>query len=260
MSEFNKDSIGNVFAVAIAVCLVCSIVVSTAAVALKPAQEVNKSLDRKRNILLAAGVLENRKADAATVNHLFEQFEARIVDLETGQFSDAIPEPEQYDQIKAAKDPALSRPLSSSEDIATISRRERFATVYVKPSSNGGIDILVLPVRGYGLWGTLYGYLALSGDLHTIVGLGFYEQKETPGLGGEVDNPAWKAQWRGVEAFDEQGNVAVRLVKTRTGSPHEVDALSGATLTTRGVEHLVHFWLGDLGYGTFLENLGRGRA
>ncbi len=120
-------------------------------------------------------------------------------------------------------------------------------------------------MRGYGLWGTLYGYMALKGDLDTIAGLGFYSQKETPGLGGEVDNPKWKAEWRGVKLYDEQGKVAVQLVKNRApaGSPeaaYQVDALSGATLTTRGVQHLVQFWLGEHGFGPFLDNLRKSSA
>ncbi len=258
-SGYDKESITNIFIVAVAVCLVCSIVVSTAAVALKPAQDANKALDRKRNILLAAGLIDaGQSGDAAIVNRLFEQFEVRVVDLTEGAYTDRFPDPEEFDQLRAAKNPALSRPLTEEQDIATLGRVENFATVYIKRDASGGIDTLVLPVRGYGLWGTLYGYLALKGDLETIAGLGFYEQKETPGLGGEVDNPKWKQQWVGVDAFDSQGNVAVKLVKSRTGSSHEVDALSGASLTTRGVEHLVHFWLGELGYGKYLSNLRSG--
>ena len=128
----------------------------------------------------------------------------------------------------------------------------------------GVIDKLVLPVRGYGLWGTLYGYLALEGDLTTISGIGFYNHKETPGLGGEVDNSKWKASWKGVRLYDLGRNPSVALVKTRSDSSsenaeYEVDALSGATFTTRGVENLVNFWTGDLGFGNFIERLRASR-
>jgi len=123
-----------------------------------------------------------------------------------------------------------------------------------------GIEKLVLPVRGYGLWGTMFGYLALDADLQTISGLGFYSHKETPGLGGEVDNPNWKAQWQGVQLFDPSGEPNVQLVKRRSApsseaADYEVDALSGATFTTRGVENLVHFWTGELGFGPYLQRL-----
>ncbi len=261
MSSFDRDGIKNILIVAISVCLVCSVIVSGAAVALKPAQTANKALDQKQNILRAAGLLpEGATRDAAGrgVDELFAQFEVRAVDLQTGEFTDAV-DPATYQPIKAAKDPKMSRILTDDEDIATLKRLERYSLVYIVPGTDG-VGGVVIPVRGYGLWGTLYGYLALDGDLQTVRGLAFYDHKETPGLGGEVTNPTWKAQWLGVDAFGEDGDPAVRLVKTRsaTGSAaasHEVDALSGATLTTRGVENLIRFWTGDLGFGPFLKHL-----
>jgi Na+-transporting NADH:ubiquinone oxidoreductase subunit C len=169
-------------------------------------------------------------------------------------------DPNTYDPIAAAKDPALSMDLTQQQDIATIGRRENVSEVYIRRNPQGDIEKVVLPVRGYGLWGTLFGYLALEGDLQTVAGLGFYQQKETPGLGGEVDNPVWKAQWPGVTLYDAQGQPSVDLVKSRsadgsTQAQYEVDALSGATLTTKGVENLVRFWTGELGFGPFLKNL-----
>ena len=157
---------------------------------------------------------------------------------------------------------AASRPKCCRLD-ATLGRREHVALVYVLTTEKGALDKVVLPVRGYGLWGTLFGYLAIEGDLQTVAGLAFYTHKETPGLGGEVDNPNWKALWPGVLLFDESGSPAVRLVKTRspgssTAAAHEVDALSGATMTSRGVENLVRFWTSELGYGPFLSKLQAG--
>ena len=165
-----------------------------------------------------------------------------------------------YDPIKAAREPDLSRDLSSDEDIAVLGRRENVSLVYLLANEAGQTEKVVIPVRGYGLWGTLYGYLALSGDAKSTIGLGFYDQKETPGLGGEVVNPKWKAQWSDVRIYDDNGNPSVALVKTRSPSgsaraDYEVDALSGATLTTRGVENLVNFWTGDLGFGPYLNTL-----
>ncbi len=267
MPQLERDSIANTLLVAIAVCLVCSILVSGAAVALKPAQQRNKELDRRQNILVAAGMLEpgaSRGPQGRTVEELFAQFEARVVDLRSGELTDAV-DPESYDQLRAAKREPTSRPLSEAEDKATISRREHYGLVYIMRDAQGAIEKLVIPIRGYGLWGTLYGYLALNGDLETAAGLGFYQHQETPGLGGEVDNSRWKADWPGTELFDEQGEPAVRLVadKAPPSDPareHQIDKLSGATLTSRGVENLVNFWLGELGYGPFLETLREGKA
>lgn len=259
--SFNKEGIGNVLTVAIALCLVCSIVVAGAAVNLRPAQQANKEADKKQNILRAAGMLPAKAtvdAEGRGVEELFGQFTVRAVDLASGRFV-ADFDTDGYNERRAARDPASSRQLSNSEDIATLGRLENVALIYIM-ETDAGIERVVLPVRGYGLWGTLYGYLALEGDLRTISGLAFYEQKETPGLGGEVDNPRWKAQWTGVQLFDAAGKPAVRLVKTRSASgsesaAYEVDALSGATLTTRGVENLVRFWAGKQGFGPFLEYL-----
>lgn len=259
--DTDKEGIRNVLTVAVVVCLACSVVVSAAAVVLRPAQQANRETDRKENILRAAGMLPEgaiTDAQGRGVDELFEQFTVRAVNLASGRF---VPDfdVDGYDALRAARDPATSRALSDAEDIATIGRLEDVALVYLIESDDG-VDKIVLPVRGYGLWGTLYGYLALEGDLDTIAGLTFYEQKETPGLGGEVDNPKWKAQWHGVELYDADGNPAVQLVKTRSpensaAADHEVDALSGATLTTRGVQHLIQFWASDEGFGTFLKNL-----
>jgi Na+-transporting NADH:ubiquinone oxidoreductase subunit C len=122
---------------------------------------------------------------------------------------------------------------------------------------------LVLPVEGYGLWSTLYGYLALEADANTIRGITFYEHGETAGLGGEVDNPRWKALWPGRRAFDENGELRIRVKKGAAGppdrDPYQVDGLSGATLTTNGVTHLIHFWLGENGFGRYLDEYRRAR-
>src|SRR5690606_8511703 len=125
---------------------------------------------------------------------------ARIVDLDTGEYV----EPEivgrkealAYDQRKAAKDPKLSSALPGDIDIASIKRRVKYAKVYLV-QNEGELEKIILPVSGYGLWSTLHGFIALEKDANTIVGLGFYEHAETPGLGGEVDNPRWKAVWQG---------------------------------------------------------------
>jgi len=253
----NKDSIKSTITVALLLCLVCSIVVSGAAVLLKPMQQANKMLDKKKNVLLAAGI----ETQGQDVDALFGQFTARVVDLETGLYTDDI-DAETYDQRKASKDPELSAVLADDEDIASINRRAHYATVYLL-ETEGQIERIILPVKGYALWSTLYGFLALEGDANTVAGLGFYEHAETPGLGGEIDNPRWKALWPGKKVFDANGDLAVELVKgaVDAASPsaiHQVDGLSGATLTANGVENLLLFWLGEKGFGPYLNNLRAG--
>src|SRR5690606_36265681 len=150
------------------------------------------------------------------------------------------------------------------EDIAKISRRENFSVVYLV-NDQDGLQKVILPIKGYGLWSTLYGFLALETDANTVVGLVFYEHAETPGLGGEVDNPNWRAKWVGKEVYDNSGNVAISVLKgsvdeSSARAKYLVDGLSGATLTARGVHNMLHFWLGENGYKSFLNNLKKGEA
>ena len=255
----SNDSIGKTLTVAVLLCIVCSVIVSTAAVVLKPAQELNKGLDRKRNILAAAGMLDETRS----VDEQFSQITTRVVDLRKGTFADDI-DPESLDPLKAAKDPAQSDALTTEEDIAKIFRREHYTQVYIVEDAAGDLDKLILPVRGYGLWSTMKGFIALEADANTVAGLGFYEHGETPGLGGEIDNPRWKAYWPGKEVYRD-GDVALSLIKgsvdtSSPDAPWQVDGLAGATLTARGVTNLVHFWLGENGFEEFLENLKDGEA
>ena len=271
MSTAKKETIGGTLLVAFVLCIICSVIVAGSAVSLKPVQTANKQLDRKKNILSAAGMLPAGVAGAAEIDALFERFQVRMVDLDSGKYLDeqeiaARPEldPQRYDQIKAAKDTKLSEALPADEDIASIKRRENFAQVYLI-EDQGRMEKIVLPIRGYGLWSTLYGFLVLEGDASTVVGLSYYDQKETPGLGGEVDNPKWKALWPGKQVYDQDGKVSIDIVKggVDPASPlarHQVDALSGATLTSNGVENMLHFWLGEHGFGPYLSKIRGGQS
>ena len=181
-----KESVARTLTVALLVCLVCSVVVSAAAVALKPVQTTNRLQDKQRNILQIAGLYD----ESRSIEEQFSQITPRLVDLRTGEFSDAQ-DPLTFDQQKASKDPDMSQQLTGEQDIASIRRRADYSTVYVVENTDGSIKTLILPIHGYGLWSTLYGFMALESDLQTVVGLGFYQHAETPGLGGEVDNPNW---------------------------------------------------------------------
>ncbi|MBU2865183.1 Na(+)-translocating NADH-quinone reductase subunit C [Reinekea forsetii] len=256
----NKDSIQYIFTVAFAVCLVCAIIVASSAVALRPLQVKNKELDLKRNILSAAGLLVEGK----TVEEQFEQIETRLVNIETGQFSTEF-DVDTFDPVKAISNPEITKTLGKKEDPAGIKRRETFTEVYLVRDSSGELDIIILPVRGYGLWSTLWGFIALENDLNTVVGLGFYDHAETPGLGGEVDNPKWKSMWPGKQVYNN-GEAVIGLKKGSINpanefeANHRVDGLSGATLTSNGVTNLVQYWLGEDGFKPFLENLKAGGA
>lgn len=261
----SNDSIQKTFIVAFLLCIVCSVVVSTAAVLLKPAQIANKARDFKVNILKAGGIYEQGLKDGRSINEMFQSVTAKLVDLDTGKYTDVV-DIDQYDQRKAAKDPSLSVELSSDEDIAKINRRVEYSKVYLV-SDGDELKKVILPVKGYGLWSTLYGFIALEPDLNTVSDITFYEHAETPGLGGEVDNPSWKAQWSGKKVYEDQvgGDVALTVIKGKVDAntanrEYKIDGLSGATLTTRGVDNLVKFWMGSMGYAKYLDNLKSGEA
>ena len=250
----DNDTVGKTLLVAVTLCLVCSLVVSTAAVTLRPLQEANKALDRKRNILLAAGLLEK----GADVESAFEQVQPRLVDLETGAYVEGT-DPAVHDPRAAARDPGLSVAIPPQEDLARIHRRARQAIVYLVEYS-GALRSVILPVYGAGLYSTLYGFVALAGDGNRVQGVRFYQHGETPGLGGEIDNPRWLSQWSGKQLTDAKGQLRISVVKggVDPDSPeahYQVDAISGATITSQGVSNLMRYWLGEQGFGPFLAKL-----
>ena len=260
-----RDSIRHTLLVATVLCVVCSVLVSGAAVGLRGRQEANKRLDQQKNVLVAAGLFQvggndGKKNTNADIPRLFESVERVLIDLDTGDVVDpAQVDPETYNPRTAAKDPEQSVAIPAEEDLAGIRQREKYAFVYVMKKGET-IDQVVLPIYGKGLWSTLYGFLALDADATTVRGITFYEHAETPGLGGEVENPGWKALWNGKKIFDDQGEVAIEVVKGSVprGSPqenHQIDGLSGATITGRGVSNLVRYWLGPGGFGPYLKKL-----
>lgn len=263
-----KETVSRTLMVALVLSVFFSVIVSTAAVMLKPLQVKNENLNIKTNILAAAGMLPATPS-ASQIEELFSQFDVKLVNLNTGEYVEPsyvdVKDPMKYDMYKAASDPELSTDIPSNEDMAGIKRRPDIAKVYILRDGDE-IKKVVLPIHGYGLWSTLYGFVSLQGDANTIEGLGFYQHAETPGLGGEVDNPRWKSQWQGKKVYGEDmTEPQVRLVKGGVTSgtrdkEHKVDALSGATLTSRGVEKLVNYWLGDRGFAPYLNKLRQGEV
>lgn len=254
--EASVDTPLKTLLVTAAVCIACSIVVSSAAILLRPRQLAHQERERKEYILAilrdVPGVAE-LIADADLGN-----VEARVVDLESGTYAESI-DARTYDQRKAASDPVQSIGLPPQRDGAGLGRRARWATVYLV-RQEGRVRLLILPVSGKGYLSTLYGYLALDGDTNTIRALSFYEQGETPGLGAQIQDPQWQAQWRGKKVRDENGEIRVRVASAEGQSEYEVDGISGATLTGTGVTKLVRFWLGADGFGPFLERISGQRG
>jgi Na+-transporting NADH:ubiquinone oxidoreductase subunit C len=256
-----QHSTGYIVGFAVAVCLVCALFVAGSAVGLKDRQDANILLDRQKKVLTVAGVMKD--GERLTREEIASAFESniqqKVINLKTGDLQPEI-DSASFDQQATAKDPKTSYP--APENASKVRRLPNDALVF-DVVQDGELKALILPIEGYGLWGTLYGYIALAPDARTIVGITFYSHKETPGLGGEVDNPRWKARWPGRLAFDDRGKPLIAVKKGLAGSvekdPYNVDGLSGATITSRGVTSLLRFWLGDNGFGPYLASY-RARA
>lgn len=247
------DSVPKTLFVAVTLCLVASMIVSAVAVSLRNVQEINKLKDKQINILQVAGVYD----PSQDILEAFGAFEPHVLELSTGQFTTEF-DVATFDDVAAADDPATS--VALDDDPAGIGRKAEFATVYLLRSDEGAIDKVILPVHGYGLWSTLYGYIALEANGNDIFGLQFYSHAETPGLGAEVDNPRWKALWNGKKLKDDSGTLQINVAKSVTpaGPDYHVDALAGATLTSAGVNNLVRFWMSETGFEPFLDKLKAG--
>lgn len=259
----NKDSFGRTLFVVVGLCFICSIFVSTAAVMLKPIQQQNKLLDKQKYILEAANLIST-KDDNLTKAQILATYnkhvEAKLVMLKSGDFVTGQ-DANTFDMDKAAKNPSTS--FIPKHDMASLKRVANEAVVYLVHNDAGKLETVILPIKGYGLWSTMYAFLALDPDMNTVQNLVYYDfsgSGETPGLGGEVQNPKWIAKWEGKELFNPQGQLAIKVTKNPAiaQTKYGVDALSGATLTSNGVQYSLEFWLGEEGFGNFIQHARNG--
>lgn len=257
--ERKVDTVYGTLLVALVVSLVCSSLVASAAVLLKPRQVANAVLEMRRNILEVAGLMDPERG----IDELYEDIERRVIAFETGSYVDDL-DPETFDPREVAKDPERSVAVPDDIDRARIGRRAKHGLVYLV-RGEGEVVRIILPVSGYGLWSTMYGFLALEPDGTTIADLTFYAHGETPGLGDFVSKPEWRERWHDKRAFDPDGNLRIEVVKGSVSpddplADYRVDGVSGATLTGNGVSNLLQYWLGDHAYGPYLSRVQTGDA
>ncbi|PSU72201.1 Na(+)-translocating NADH-quinone reductase subunit C [Photobacterium phosphoreum] len=255
----NKDSFSRTLIFVVVLSLVCSIIVSTAAVVLRPKQQENAVLDVQRNILAVAGLLNKD----TNIQQTYKQFiEPKLVNIDTGNYVAEVAgeDAAKYNQRDAAKNDKESIKLPANEDFAKIIRRANVATVYLVKDAAGTLTKVILPIHGNGLWSMMYAFVAVATDGNTIDGITYYDQAETPGLGGEVENPTWREQFVGKKLYDMNFKPAIKILKggAPVGTDHQVDGLSGATLTSNGVQHTFDFWFGAQGFGPYLAKLRAG--
>ncbi len=212
---FDRDSISNTLIMAIGLSLICSVFVASAAIMLKPKQLKNQEEYRQRIILEVAGLMEPGGDIAA----LFATIEPNAIEIASGESV----------EIYLAKD-------------------------------GGTLQQIILPISGPGLWSTMRGYLALAPDGNTIKGIRFYEHRETPGLGDKIDKADWRALWVGKKLYGDDNSPRIEVIRgfalrdaSNSNLQHQIDGLSGATLTGNGVTRLVRQWIGPEGFGPYLE-------
>jgi len=244
------------------VCVVCALLVSVAAVSLKPRQAANARFYMEKNVLVAAGLIEpGRDISARELDEIFaSRIQARLVEFATGNLVDADKvDARSYDQRRARNDPAASRVAPRND--AGIGRMPEHGVVYFVRDGDK-VEQVVIAVEGLGMWGTIYGFLALGPDGNTVRGLTFYDHRETPGLGGEIGTAEWLSLWDGRRGYDDKWHARITVIKGPAGSPEadplRVDGLSGATITGNAVTKLMQFWLSDEGYGRFLRKFREG--
>lgn len=254
-----NDSPGKAVLVVLLTALVCSSLVSAAVVVLRPIQLNNQLLDRSRNIMALTGLLPaDQSPDDEQMLDLFKSLDARMVNIDDGRFDESI-DPNTFNMRKAVNDKELGREVPSDQDVASIGRRSRYASVYMVWDEED-LNRIILPVRGAGMWSMLYGYIALETDFSTIAGMSIYEQNETPGLGDQITHPHWLEQWRGKQVYDERGLPRFQVnesevVAGSVSAPYEVDGLTGATVTGNAVTGVIRYWFGPHGYQDFLDYL-----
>lgn len=248
----SKETFGKTVGFVFVVCLVCALLVSFSAVQLKPLQTANKLLDKQTKILEASNLLDFAGDDiVATYNRFVE---AKMINLDTGEYIEDASQQEidMFDERRNSRD--VTKSSKPENDLAGINRRSNDAVIYLVRNGGGEIETVVLPIVGSGLWDLMYGFVGLEADLNTVKSVIYSDHKETPGLGAEVLNPAWKALWPGKKIYNDAGEVKAKLVKggAKSDDIHGVDALSGATLTSNGVTHTLQFWFGKEGYAPFI--------
>lgn len=257
-----RESDLRIFVVALSLAVVCSVVVSVTAVMLQPIQAKNATMNRNRNVLIACGEYNPK----VSIEETFKNIRTGFVKLGTDEFveSDDLSDfYRNFQQISSSQETSVNVPENlPSIGYPSVPKR---MPAYILQDENGQISKIVIMVYGKGLWSTLYGFLSVKSDGRTVQGLTFYQHGETPGLGGKVDNQNWKKQWNGKKLYGNSGNVRISVIKgnvdqTADGAQYKVDGLSGATMTTNGVDNLIKLWVSDFAYGTFLKSLSSTRG
>jgi Na+-transporting NADH:ubiquinone oxidoreductase subunit C len=256
MSETaDRDSAARALGVAFVVAFVCALLVSTTTVLLRPVQRAN--IETARIMQLVQEALPDAGSSITP-----DDLETHLVELDSGRIETAM-DPADFDAEAAVNQPESSVEIPREQDLARLRRRALYAPVYFVRDSERSIDTIILPVSGRGYQSIIRAWLVLDGEATRVRALKVYEQGETPGVGSRVEDPDWQAQWSDRPIYDADGIVRIG-VATRSGdesgpyAKYLVDGISGATRSARGIDGMVRFWLGESGFGPFLQRVRDG--
>lgn len=218
MKDFSNKYI-MVFSVVMVVAV--AILLSLMAMVLQPRQQKNVEVEKKMQILASMNVLSEK----STAEGLYDKYirESFVINTEGNKF-DGV------DAFTVTLRAEQKKPLS-----------EQYLPVFVAVADNGD-TLRIFPLEGKGLWGPIWGYVSLKEDLSTIAGVTFDHKGETPGLGAEINTTPFESQFHDKNLFENGAFVSVKVVKggARSGNLHEVDAVSGGTITSKGLEAMLH--------------------
>lgn len=211
--------------------VVAGVLLALAAIGLGPFQAQHVKLEKMQNILTSIGVKSDRKESEKLFNQYIKE---QVVLNKKG---------ERVTNDINAFDIDLKKEL---DKLRTGEADKQLFPLFVFNKEDK--LYYIIPVRGKGLWGPIWGYVALEEDMNTVYGASFGHKGETPGLGAEIDTEEFQKQFVGEKIFDKSGNfVSVKVVKGGAAPEdvHGVDAVSGGTITSNGVTEMLKRTLGN---------------
>ncbi|MGL5453567.1 MAG: NADH:ubiquinone reductase (Na(+)-transporting) subunit C [Enterobacterales bacterium] len=202
--------------------------------------------EKNAAVLQAAGLLKAESQDKKSRENLYQRsIIERSVNLDSGEWV--------TDKTAAQG----CKKLTPDHDPAQIRQRCTLADVYLVKDKYNKIQQVIIPVSGKGAKSMMHAFLSLGLDGRTVNNLYYYQQRETPFLGARVKDEHWRQQWPGKKVADDNGTPVLKIVQEKSGKNDEytVDGISGATLTSKGVEKSINYWISEQGYGPFLQRL-----
>ncbi|MFP4059252.1 MAG: NADH:ubiquinone reductase (Na(+)-transporting) subunit C [Bacteroidales bacterium] len=248
--------------------IVVALILSFTSLQLKPRQERNERIEKMSNILASVNITSTpsdvrEKYDKYITNSYVVNYEGEVLEDKSAFEVDLKQELSMVQEINALQDRLEERQISpfrkflssfintEVKDTTEIKRKiketQSKRSLPVFEAEINGNDYYVFPLRGKGLWGPLWGYISLESDFNTVYGAIFAHKAETPGLGAEIQEPFFQEQFKDKEIFDAYGkfvSIAVEKGGTDLDDPHAVDAISGGTITSQGLEAMLIDFLG----------------